>query len=140
MAKKAEEQKVIESKLTVALKSPDRFKLLPDGWIQDSYTGLDWSPSSESIMYFKDAVKYAEDKGGRLPEIHELHSLVDFSKSDPASYEIFKDMKHDDWYWSNTPRVNVSWKSRWCVSFGSGGVYDCRKNTGNYVRAFRSSQ
>ena len=118
-----------------------RFEKLADGWIKDELTGLDWAPSSEERMDFADAQKYCADKGGRLPEADELHSLVDFTKHESATNtDIFKDTKHDDWYWTGT---KASWRTdaSWCVSFYDGnmdlGGYEL---LGNYVRPCRSSQ
>lgn len=136
---KTKEIKKVESKLSSLLQSPDRFTVLKDDWIKDSFTGLDWGPSSDDRMEFEDAVKYCSDNGGRLPEIHELNSLVDFTKREPAIYEVFKDTKTDDWYWSGT---KTSWRTdaAWCVSFISGGVYGYFEFGDSYVRPVRSSQ
>jgi hypothetical protein len=128
------------NKLMLALNSPDRFKIIDDGWVKDEVTGLDFGPSSEKTMNLADAIKYCEEKGGRLPEIHELHSLVDFTKNEPAiNAGIFKDTKHDDWYWSGT---KTAWRkdAAWCVSFCSGNVYFCYESNVFYVRPVRSSQ
>ena len=128
------------NKLMLALNSSDRFKILDDGWVKDEVTGLDFGPSSEETMNLEDAIKYCQEKGGRLPEVHELHSLVDFTKHEPAiNTEIFKDTKHDDWYWSGT---KCAWNGRaaWCVSFRYGGVNGDREGNDNYVRPVRASQ
>ncbi len=137
MLRKIKEQK---SEFLVSLQNPKRFALLPDGWIKDGILGLDWGPSSEKRMEMKDAVKYCAGKGGRLPEVHELHSLVDFTKRQPACNEIFKDMKHDDCYWTKTPLVGVSFKASWVVGFCLGYVYFNFENNVNYVRPVRVSQ
>lgn len=134
---------IMKSKLNTMLQSPDRFKLLPDGWIQDNFLGVDIGPSSEKKMEFKDAVKYCEDLGSRLPTIHELHSLVDFSKEHPASYPILN-MKHDDWYWSSEQtawtKKKSTYKSFWVVSFSYGYVGSSFEYGSSYVRPVRASQ
>lgn len=132
-----ESTKQLESKLITSLKSTDRFTLLEDGWIKDVFTGLDWGLSSEKTMNFKKAQAYCEENGGRLPEIQELHSLVDFTKEQPASYSILK-TKHDDWCWSGT---KTAWNKNalWCVSFGYGDVNGSNEALDNYVRPVRSS-
>lgn len=128
----------VESKLSALLQDPKRFTLLPDGWIKDEFTGIDLGPSSDEEMNMKDAIKFCEEKGGRLPTIHELHSLVDFTKEQPACYSIFKDTK-SSWYWSST---NTAWnkKAVWCVSFYYGYVYFCYEGRNGYVRPVRPSQ
>lgn len=101
------------------LQSPKRFKLLKDGWTKDSFTGLDWGVTSASTMTFTQAEKYCKQQGGRLPELHELHSAVNFARHNPCSYEIFKDRK-SYWYWSKT---RTAWSnSAWCVDFSDGNV------------------
>lgn len=80
------------SKLLLNLNSPDRFKLLEDGFIRDKFTGLEWAPSSEETMNLEDAIKYCEKIGCRLPEVQELYSLVNTIK-DPCFFPIFKDTK-----------------------------------------------
>lgn len=128
------------NKLMLALNSPDRFKILEDGWVKDEVTGLDFGPSSEETMNLEDAIKYCANKGGRLPEIHELHSLVDFTKHEPAiNTEIFKDNKHDDWYWSGT-KCAGNGRAAWCVSFYDGDVCYYGEDNDNDVRPVRASQ
>ena len=120
-----------------ALNDPERFKKLEDGWISDSLTGLDWGPSSDEVVDFKEAQKYCEKLGARLPESQELFSLVDHSKKHPAS--VLEDMKHDDWYWSGTTVAGGSDRA-WCVYFVYGDVGVTHKDVGNYVRPVRASQ
>jgi len=117
--------------------NPERFKNLDDGWIQDSLTGLDWGPSSEDVMDFNEANEYCEKLGARLPESHELMSLIDHSKRKPAC--LLDDMKYDDWYWTSTP-VSGYPEGAWCVPFIYGGVYVGSKGSGSYVRPVRASQ
>lgn len=123
-----------------ALTGTNRFKVLPDGWIKDEALGLDWGPSSQEDMTFKQAEKYCADLGGRLPTIYELHSLVDYSKQNPAvDTEIFPDTKTDDWYWTGT---ETAWNksAAWCVDFDDGFVTNDRKGDASYVRPVRPSQ
>ena len=119
--------------------SPDRFQKLEDGWIKDTLLGIDWGPSSDETMTWKEAQKYAAEKGGRSPERMELVSLIDDTKHHPAINSIFKDTKTDDWYWTGTPLAgNVGFA--WCVGFFGGSVSSFYKYSGGYVRPVRSSQ
>ena len=125
-------------KLKEMLHDSARFEKLSDGWIKDNLLGVDWAPSSEETMEFKKAQDYCVKQGGRLPEIEELQSLVDYRKHDPTINEIFADAKTDDWYWSGT---DTAWNKNyaWCVGFVSGGVGGVKVGN-NYVRPVRASQ
>ena len=121
------------------LRSPDRFVKLEDGWIKDNLLGLDWGPSSDKTMNWADAKKYAIDKGGRLPTVDELSSLVDRSKRNPATDPIFTDTKTDDYYWTGTELAGGS-GGAWFVGFSSGVVGSYGEDSNGYVRPVRSSQ
>ncbi len=129
----------IESKLLAELNHPERFTILPDGWIKDRFTGLEWGPSSKESMNLKDAEELCAELGGRLPTVHELQSIVDYTKDDPAiNEEIFKDVQ-PYYHWSCT---RTSWRKdcAWCVSFILGNVYNNYGHFGYYVRPVRVSQ
>lgn len=127
------------STLTTLLNNPDRFTLKSDGWIEDKLNGIDIGPSSEETMDFDKAKQYCIDKGGRLPEIHELYSMILLSKKEPYSFPIFKDMKRDDWYWSGTV---TPWNKNayYCVSFNRGNVSYDSEDVNFYVRPVRACQ
>ena len=131
-------EQVRESNLMNDLNNPNRFKVLEDGWIQDNYTGLQWGPSSKEYMTLNKADKYCVKLGGRLPDVHELHSLVDYTKEDPAINEIFKDTK-SSYYWTRT-RTSWSKACAWCVGFYDGYVFNFDEDSGYYVRPVRVSQ
>lgn len=122
------------------LKSSARFKELPDGWIKDLQTGLEWGPSSDKKVTFKEAEKFCAENGGRLPDIKELLSLVDYDRREPAiDKEFFPDTKHDDYYWSGKKVAGYS-DLAWCVLFRSGSVVDDYVGYSSYVRPCRASQ
>jgi len=113
-----------------------RFKRLKDGWIHDNELNLDWGPSSDNWMSLKDAEEYCVKQGGRLPTLKELHSLIDYSKYDPAANKkVFKDVK-SSWYWSG---MRTAWNAGavWCVGFGRGSVSILGEDVDNYVRPVR---
>ena len=87
-------------------------------------------------MDFKEANEYCEKLGARLPESRELFSLVDHSKKNPAC--LLDDMKHDDWYWTNTLVAGYP-ENAWCVTFVFGDVNFGNKVNDNYVRPVRAS-
>lgn len=72
----------------------------------------------------------------RLPEIHELLSLVDYIRADPAiDTERFPDTE-SAWYWTATPYAGVS-GAAWVVNFLNGSAYWCDRNLDAFVRAVR---
>lgn len=121
------------------VKTEARFETLNDGWVRDHQLGIDWGPSSDKTMNFEKAESYCAEKGGRLPTLRELHSLVDYEKHNPAiDKEVFKDQE-SSWYWTSTPLADDPGFA-WIVDFYCGDVgYDHRDND-NYVRPCRPSQ
>ena len=109
-----------------------------DGTISDYATGLMWmQDDSGEGMNWKDALSYAENKiyanytDWRLPNVKELQSIVDYSRSpstsssaaiDPLfnSTKIANEAYQEDYpfYWSGT--THSSWTSG---SNGSAGAY-----------------
>ena len=119
----------------------NRFTRLPDGWVRDTLLGIEWGPSSDKIMNFKDANKYCDELGGRLPDVSEMQTLIDYSKRDLAiNTQFFEDTKTDDWYWSGTVVAGDTGHA-WCVYFSNGYVHSFYDKDGNNsVRPVRSSQ
>ncbi len=118
----------------------NRFTRLDDGWVRDTLLGIEWGPSSDKIMKFKDANKYCAELGGRLPDISEMQTLIDYSKRAPAiNTQFFEDTKTDDWYWSGQVVAGYTYLA-WCVNFDFGYVGDGNMANNLYVRPVRSSQ
>jgi hypothetical protein len=121
------------------LSDPNRFQKLEDGWVRDKLCGIEWGPTSRSEMDFEDAQAYCAKLGGRLPEVNELQSLVDYSRKEPATNtDIFPDTK-TSWYWSGTTQARYD-DCAWCVGFNNGNVNNNNKDNDNYVRPVRASQ
>jgi hypothetical protein len=128
------------SKFLSQIYDQDRFFKRPDGWIKDNLLGLDWGPSSGKRMEFEEAQEYCAKLGARLPELRELHSLVDYTKANPAVHDAFKDdTRTDDWYWTAT-EVKKYPSCAWCVAFLYGIVLYYGKDDILYVRPVRASQ
>lgn len=139
MGKKSKVVEVVVSPFMKLLRDPNRFKKLPDGWVRDTLVGVEWGPCSGKYLTFKQAQEYCAKLGGRLPEVNELQSLVDYTKSEPAiDKEIFPDTK-SSWYWTGTEVSGCS-SSAWIVSFGYGYVSSNSRGNVNYVRPVRASQ
>jgi hypothetical protein len=137
---KSKEAIVLSGDFLSKLHNKDRFEKLEDGWVRDNLLGLDWGKSSEDRMNWTKAKEYAQKEGGRLPEVNELHSLVDYSKHYPAiDTNFFSDTKTDDYYWTGTPVASCS-VDAWFVRFYYGNVYYYNKGYYYYVRCVRSCQ
>ena len=136
---KKSESKVEVNQFLKLLRDPNRFKKLDDGWVRDSLCGIEWGPSSEDRMPWAKAKDYCAKLKGRLPEVNELQSLVDYSKHDPAiDKSLFPDTK-SSWYWTGTEVAGGSGYA-WGVGFYGGLVgYDFRASS-SYVRPCRASQ
>lgn len=122
-------------------KSGARFVDNGDGTITDNATGLMWvqdpsqlggswgSPGSPSYINWNIAVDlcsslvYAGYSDWRLPNIKELLSLVDYSKSNPAIDTAFFLNMQNAPYWSSTTRKD-STSYKWQVFFNEGYVDD----------------
>ena len=74
----------------------------------------------------------------RLPNVKELHSLIDFSKSYPAIPDsgLFQDLQ-SNWYWSSTT-VAHSNHFAWVVNLVEGDASHSDKLTGWYVWPVRA--
>lgn len=140
MVKKAmKDVQVVVSPLMKLLRDPNRFQKLEDGWVRDKLCGVEWGPSSDKYLTFKQAQAYCKKLGARLPEVNELQSLVDYTKHDPCiDKDLFPDMK-SSYYWTGTQHARWS-DSAWCVSFSYGSVGNVNKGYDNYVRPVRASQ
>ena len=72
----------------------------------------------------------------RLPTIQELLTLVDYTKSNPASK--LKDTK-SNYYWSSTTYFGYT-SDAWVVYFGNGTQYLRDKSNSFYVRCVRTGK
>jgi len=120
----------------------ERFELSEDGtFITDHRLGLLWPvDESEKEMTFADAEAYAAKtiiagESCRLPEEHELASLRDLTRHNPAIHSIFK--SRAGWTWTRTP---TPWSSDgvFCVSFSYGSVDCLYRDDEAFVRPVRS--
>lgn len=113
-----------------------RFRKITDGsttWYRDASTKLEWSVTAPKRMTWKNASKWCERIGGRLPTVKELLTLVDYERSDPAT-ELPDTAS--DLYWSSSTYRNFPTLA-WFVYFSFGYVYANIKDFGYRVRAVR---
>ena len=128
-----------------------------DGTISDAATGLMWSAaSSDQGLKWEEALEYAQQvneaeylgfSDWRLPNIKELQSIVDYSRSpsttdSPAIDPMFEVPEIEDneypFYWSNTTHVDgptdIQYRSAAYISFGRAlGWMEQPPNSGNLV-------
>ena len=132
----------------IGYKLPEpRFISLDDGTILDKLTGLNWlqdatcatqggstwqsalNSVSSSLLdpnFFASCTSYnkeEKDKDWRIPNIHELRSLVDFSKNTPAfaSSENFT-VNTDQVFWSSTSANGSPTAEAWVLAIQNGVI------------------
>lgn len=115
----------------------ERFQSISQDEILDTETGLVWRRDDQANLTWYQAINDARSLGKewKLPTIHELFTLVDPTKSDPATG--FPDIRNRR-FWSSSSCANHT-DYAWSVYFGSyGSVSHCAK-TGvfdiKYVRS-----
>jgi len=116
-----------------------------DGTVTDTTTGLMWQQETSEKMTWESAISYCETltlagyDDWRMPNINELQSIVDYSKSSPSiDTTYFPDTVSSD-YWSSTTLAYGS-SDAWRVLFVLGNVYNNDKSASYYVRAVRAGQ
>jgi hypothetical protein len=141
-----------ELKKGVAWPTP-RFKDNGNGTVTDNLTGLIWTKHAScfGLRTWSEALSDCNTlaSGGceltdgsspgdwRLPNIRELHSLIDFGEYNPAlpSGHPFTNVQSFG-YWSSTTYA-LSTNNAWLVDFYYGYVYDYGKSSSYYVLAVR---
>ena len=112
------------------MNSQIRFTESPDGWL-DTRTGLEWSRTLGETSW-SDAQSLIPP-GWRLPTIAELFSVVDNTRSGPAT-ELPNTQSSS--YWSATSYAYYP-DGAWYVGFFFGGAYYDFKSLNGYVRGVR---
>jgi hypothetical protein len=114
-----------------------------DGTVTDITTGLMWQQTDTNAVTWEEALAYCEnlDLAGyhdwRLPNIRELLSLVDDSRSGPAIDIAYFPGCQSSFYWSGTSHALYT-SFAWNVGFHDAQVHSGgHKGRRNYVRAVR---
>jgi len=113
--------------------------------VKDTVSKLEWQDNAiGSATTWQGAIDRCESltldghSDWRLPNINELKSIIDRSKSNPAIVQGFKNTSSND-YWSST--TNEYYKNyAWIVYFSNGGVGYYDKGNNYYVRCVRDGQ
>jgi hypothetical protein len=122
-----------------------RFERSTDGIVIDHETGLEWSAATiGDRMNWAEAEKAAAAVrlGGhddwRLPTRHELLSIVDDTRHEPAiDTSVFECASA--WYWTATPWAPSPAGGAWIVDFGGGDSGGNARYLHARVRAVRSA-
>ena len=135
------------------------FTVSADGTqVTDGRTGLVWRRCAEgmaatagsctgtaSTFTHEQAMLRARDQAAgtsvawRLPNVKELASLVDRSKSNPAIDTAAFPATPVNVFWSSSPVVGEIYVA-WVVNFGNGGVVGVARSISLYVRLVRAGQ
>jgi len=112
----------------------DRYKI-NDDIVLDTQTGLEWQVESSGPMFWCDADKYAKSLGNgwRLPTIKELLTLIDYSRTKPAT--IFPDHENGCFWSSSVYADDIN--TLWTVDFDNGYIDGYDKSGNVRVRCVR---
>ena len=114
--------------------------------VVDKSTNLMWQDDNDAKSIKKnwvEAINYCEnlDFSGysdwRLPNINELGSIVDYSKSNPGISSEFSNVASDD-YWSSSSYV-IDSNNAFSVNFREAYDYMDDKSISYYVRCVRDN-
>ena len=75
----------------------------------------------------------------RLPNVKELSSIADKTRSNPAIDTTAFPAAPANWFWSSSPYVGNAYDA-WFVNFYYGNVYSYNRFNSNYVRLVRAGQ
>jgi hypothetical protein len=121
-----------------------------DGTITDQNTGLMWQKETAPGTYtWEQALAYANNltlaghSDWRLPNINELHTLVDYSRGEPAVFQPFANdtVVGADIYWSSTSMASQTTGAQNAkgITLGQwGAVTSIGKSNLRYVRVVRA--
>jgi hypothetical protein len=127
---------------------PD-FENLGNGNIRHGSTGLTWQREDGGLTRtWEAALNHCEglSSGGyndwRLPNISELHTIVDYSLVPPTidqTYFPLSDPSSNSYFWSSTTDVN-SPAGGWTVVFSSGAIWALAKSSSAFTRCVRGGR
>jgi hypothetical protein len=123
-----------------------RWGINNDGTVSDYSTGLMWQQATVKNMTWDQALAYCENLSlaghtdWRLPNIHELISLSDYGKYNPAiDINAFPDTA-SDFYWSST-NLSFTPGGAWLMGFHYGNnIFGNDKQSQFCARAVRGGQ
>lgn len=96
-----------------------------NGTVTDSITGLEWQQTDGGEMTVESAITYCDTLtlGGftdwRLPNSHELFSILHHDKANPAINTSYFTLTDAEYWWSSQRQANDNTKV-WCTNAGGG--------------------
>jgi hypothetical protein len=118
-----------------------------NGTVSDATTGLMWQQnSSPQAMNWQQSLAYCENlelagfSDWRLPNVHELQSIVDYTRYNPSINTGYFPSTEPTFYYSSTTK-NENPDNAWTVTFNYGFVdyyFGGTKDTAYYSRCVRS--
>jgi hypothetical protein len=116
-----------------------------DGTITDPNTGLMWQKETIEEVPWELALFYAENlelagySDWRLPNMRELQSIVDYSRTAPCIDPVFAATTQSNNYWSSSTYMspNKEKTAAWHVVFYGGEVFISNKANYQSMRAVR---
>ena len=113
-----------------------------NGTVTDDDTGLTWQQEDDNVSKdWDDAIDYCQGlvlagyTDWYLPDIDELDSIIDESRTYPAINTDFFPGTNSNYYWSSSTCPAPTWA--YCVSFGDGYVVSWYKTGTGFVRCVR---
>lgn len=115
-----------------------------DGTVTDTCTGLMWQRETARGPYtWQQALQYCEGLNlaghgdWRLPDVHELQSIVDYGRRRPSIDPTLDGTSSV--YWSATEYVAADLYA-WAVYLDDGAVHPLPRSTGGCARAVRGTR
>jgi hypothetical protein len=126
-----------------------RFQAHGDGTVSDALTGLRWQAAPSASTYtWQGALDLAAGfslgsftSGWRLPNLHELASLVSAGQSDSSTWLNSNGFSGTiaDYYWTSTASAGTA-NNRWTVDLLIGSAATDDRTNSHYVILVRSEQ
>ncbi len=115
--------------------------------VLDNNTGLMWQQTIPTETYtwenaknYCDNLTYAGYNDWRLPRPHELLTIVDNGKYDPATNPTYFPGTPSEHFWSSSTKLSSNYDAVWCADFYHGYVSAyCSKPFNHYVRCVRGT-
>lgn len=98
-----------------------RFLKTSDTEVYDKVTGLTWMRYPSQALSWSGALNYCLEKGGRVPNIKEIASLLVFNEKNCLWDSVFgQSCPQGEKFWSSTP--TTSGKDAYVISFVTGEI------------------
>ena len=113
--------------------------------VMDKAHAIVWQDSAQAKKNrdkdWDDAIEYCDKlvlagkTHWRLPTFDELHSIVDYTRTDPAINPVFRYV-YEGTYWTST-NFSATLSRAWTIDFRTGKTYYSYKTTNHTVRCVK---